>query len=109
MQSVLLIDAPLLSKPSEDLPIFALSMFATKDYKLECVVLTEKDYRDIFWNHLRRHFLYDYISDLVFPEDRVAGITLESGPNYSLDIITDKIVFDNLPKILRQIEILSKY
>ncbi len=105
----LIIVSPLLNPPSDSLAIRCILMVCSQDIRLNCLVETDKNFRDFYFLFCKKYGHSDYIKDLILPTEPEDGIRLDIEYNYPLTIKTNNIRFENQIKLINQIEMLSKF
>ena len=63
--------------------------------------------KDLYWLFLSKRGMFDYIEDIITPEERENGIRVDYELNYPKTVITRKITFENQENILKHIAVLS--
>ena len=81
-----------------------LTMFASMDFGMDVLVETQKQQRDHYFNLLREKGLYDYVAEIVAPEEREEGIRLDTEMNYPFSVTTQKISASNVIKLIVEIQ-----
>ena len=51
--------------------------------------------------------MFDYVQDIVTPEEKENGIRVDYELNYPKTVVTQKITLDNQEKLLKHIAVLS--
>ena len=105
----LIIVSPLLNPPSDSLAIRCVLMVCTSNIKLDCLVETQKDFRDFYYIYCKKFGHMDYIKDLILPTESERGIRLDFENNYPLTVKTRDITFENQIRLIGQIKYLSKF
>ena len=83
-----------------------LSMTANSYLEMDVLVEAQKDQRDYYYKTLKRKGYYDCVSDIICPEDREAGIRIDTDYNYPMTIITDSICCTNAMSLIMQVKAL---
>lgn len=65
----------------------------------EVVVETQRELRDLYWGWLRRQGGMDYVRDLVFEDERLAGIVVDTGfdQHHRSTLIVKHLIPDFMP------------
>ena len=81
-----------------------LTMLTTIDLRLDVLVETQQQQRDYYFRLLKRKGLYDYVRDMVTPEEREEGIRLDTERNFPLTITAENISCVNVMSLILQIQ-----
>ena len=103
----LIILAGLSEPPTESLPFRYLTSVSKCDYKLDVLIESEQFMKDSYWVFLRKTGMFDYIQDIITPEEKENGIRVDYELNYPKPVVTQKITLDNQEKLLKHIAVLS--
>ena len=103
----LIILAGLSEPPTESLPFRYLTSVSKCDYKLDVLIESEQFMKDSYWVFLRKTGMFDYIQDIITPEEKENGIRVDYELNYPKTVVTQKITLDNQEKLLKHIAVLS--
>ena len=85
-----------------------LSMTARSYLSMDVLVEAQRDQRDYYFNILKEKGYYDYVSDIICPEDREAGIRIDTEYNYPLTVVTDSICCTNAMSLVLQVKALAR-
>jgi hypothetical protein len=103
----LIIPASLSEPPTESLPFRHLTSVSKCHYKLDVLIESEQEMKDLYYFFLLKRGMFDYVQDIVTPEERENGIRIDYELNYPKTVIVNKITFENQLNILKHIAILS--
>ena len=103
----LIIQAGLSEPPTESLPFRYLTSVSKWDYKLDVLIESEQSMKDLYWFFLRKRGMFDYVQDIVTPEEKENGIRVDYEFNYPKTVVTQKITLENQQNILKHIALLS--
>ena len=81
-----------------------LTMVTSLNLGLDVLVESQKQQRDYYFNLLKKKGLYDYVMEIVTPEEREEGIRLDTDMNFPLSVTADKISVDNVMSLIVQIQ-----
>jgi hypothetical protein len=81
-----------------------LTMLASIDLGMDVLVESRKQQRDYYFNLLRKKGFYDYVAEIVTPEEREEGIRLDTEMNYPLSLTTEKISVTNVINLIVEIQ-----
>ena len=81
-----------------------LTMVTSMNLGLDVLVESQQQQRDYYFNLLKRKGLYDYVMEIVTPEEREEGIRLDTEMNFPLSVIAEKISVDNVMSLIVQIQ-----
>tara|TARA_Y100000814_G_C12307450_1_gene393891 strand:+ start:825 stop:1154 length:330 start_codon:yes stop_codon:yes gene_type:complete len=81
-----------------------LSMTAKSYLEMDVLIEAQKDQRDYYFKILKKKGYYDCVSDIICPEDREAGIRIDTEYNYPLTVITDSICCTNAMSLIMQVK-----
>ena len=84
-----------------------LSMTAKSYLEMDVLVEAQKDQRDYYFKILKKKGFYDYVSDIICPEDREAGIRIDTEYNYPLTVVTESICCTNAMSLIMQVKALG--
>lgn len=84
-----------------------LSMTAKSYLEMDVLVEAQKDQRDYYFNILKKKGFYDYVSDIICPEEREAGVRIDTEYNYALTVVADSICCTNAMSLIMQVKSLS--
>ena len=84
-----------------------LTMLTTTYLGLDVLVESQQQQRDYYFNLLRKKGLYDYVMEIVTPEEREEGIRLDTELNYPLTVMTKEISVINVTHLIMQIKSLG--
>ena len=84
-----------------------LTMVTSLNLGLDVLVESQKQQRDYYFNLLKRKGLYDYVMEIVTPEEREEGIRLDTELNYPLTVKTKNICVTNVNTLIMQIKSLG--
>tara|TARA_R100000664_G_C2718067_1_gene112442 strand:- start:530 stop:796 length:267 start_codon:yes stop_codon:yes gene_type:complete len=79
-------------------------MVTSMNLGLDVLVESQQQQRDYYFNLLKRKGLYDYVMEIVTPEEREEGIRLDTEMNFPLSVIAEKISVDNVMSLIVQIQ-----
>lgn len=96
MLDTLIVVASLSEPPSEILYFRHFTGVAKINLCFDVVVESPKDTRDIYWKYLKKHGAFDFIYDMVTPEDNVDAVRLDLYHNFPRTIVTDRITCGNV-------------
>ena len=103
----LIIHAGLSEPPTETLPFRYVTSVSKCDYKLDVLLESEQEMKDMYWSFLNKRGMFDYIQDIVTPREKENGIRLDFELNYPKTVVTQKIILENQEELLKHIAILS--
>ena len=75
---------------------------------MDVVVEAKKEQIDYYYKLLKKHGLYDFVSEIVPPEYEVDGVRLDTELNYPLTVQTNCIHVFNVTNLIMQIKGLAK-
>ena len=81
-----------------------LTMVTSLNLGLDVLVESQKQQRDYYFNLLKKKGLYDYVMEIVTPEEREEGIRLDTDMNFPLSVTAEKISVDNVMSLIVQIQ-----
>jgi hypothetical protein len=92
----------IITPPSEigairDLMLYG-QIFCNKEY--EYLLEAEPCNKDIYYRWLKTTHLYDYITDIVTPEEQVSGLRISESKTADPYVKLERITFNNLQNIL---------
>ena len=79
-------------------------MVTSLNLGLDVLVESQKQQRDYYFNLLKKKGLYDYVMEIVTPEEREEGIRLDTDMNFPLSVTAEKISVDNVMSLIIQIQ-----
>ena len=94
--------------PNDNLAIRYILMQSAIEYRIHPIVEVKKEEKDFYYKTLKTYGLFDFIEDIITPEEREEGIRLDVEYNYPLTIKLNKICFENPHEIVRQIDMLRR-
>ncbi len=103
----LIISAGLSEPPTESLPFRYITSVSKCDYKLDVLIESEQSMKDSYWFFLSKRGMFDYIQDIITPEERENGIRVDYELNYPKTVVARKITLENQETLLKHIAILS--
>ena len=103
----LIIHAGLSEPPTETLPFRYVTSVSKCDYKLDVLLESEQEMKDMYWSFLNKRGMFDYIQDIVTPREKENGIRVDFEFNYPKTVVTQKIILENQEELLNHIAILS--
>jgi len=103
----LIIVAGLSEPPTESLPFRYLTSVSKCDYKLDVLIESEQVMKDSYWFFLSKRGMFDYVQDIITPEERENGIRVDYELNYPKTVVAQKITLDNQEALLKHIAVLS--
>ena len=77
------------------------------DYSMDVIVEAQKEQIDYYYYTLKEKGLYDFVSEIIYPEIKEEGIRLDTEMNYPLTVTTEKICVTNVSNIIAQIKTLD--
>ena len=81
-----------------------LTMVTSLNLGLDVLVESQKQQRDYYFNLLKKKGLYDYVMEIVTPEEREEGIRLDTDMNFPLTITAENISCVNVMSLILQIQ-----
>ena len=81
-----------------------LTMLTSTNLGLDILVESQQQQRDYYFNLLRKKGLYDYVMEIVTPEEREEGIRLDTEMNFPLSVTTETISVTNVMSLIVQIQ-----
>ena len=78
------------------------------DYSMDVIVEAQKEQIDYYYSIIKRKGLYDYVSEIIYPEIKEEGIRLDTEMNYPLTVTTQKISVINVSELINKIKLLAK-
>tara|TARA_Y100000817_G_C16806672_1_gene522292 strand:+ start:144 stop:347 length:204 start_codon:yes stop_codon:yes gene_type:complete len=63
--------------------------------------------KDMYWGFLTKRGMFDYIEDIVMPEEKENGIRIDYELNYPKTVVAKKITIENQEKLLKHIAFLT--
>ena len=81
-----------------------LTMVTSLNLGLDVLVESQKQQRDYYFNLLKKKGLYDYVMEIVTPEEREEGIRLDTDMNFPLSVTAENISVDNVMSLIIQIQ-----
>ena len=81
-----------------------LTMLTSTNLGLDILVESQQQQRDYYFNLLRKKGLYDYVMEIVTPEEREEGIRLDTERNFPLTITAENISCVNVMSLILQIQ-----
>ena len=103
----LIISAGLTEPPTESFPFRNLTSTSKCDYKLDVLVESEQSMKDMYWFFMKKKGMFDYIADIITPEERENGIRVDIEFNYPKTVVAETIRFENVSSLLKHIALLS--
>ncbi|HBY69282.1 MAG TPA: hypothetical protein DEG69_16955 [Flavobacteriaceae bacterium] len=103
----LIISAGLSEPPSESLPFRYVTSVSKCDYKLDVLLESEQEMKDMYWGFLRKRGMLDYVQYIITPEEKENGIRVDFELNYPKTVVTQKITLENQQTILKHIAFLT--
>ena len=103
----LIISAGLSEPPTETLPFRYLTSVSKCDYKLDVLIESEQSMKDSYWTFLIKRGMFDYVQDIITPEERENGIRVDIEFNYPKTVVTKKITIENQETLLKHIALLT--
>ena len=103
----LIIQAGLSEPPTETLPFRHLTSVSKCDYKLDVLIESEQEMKDLYYLFLLKRGMFDYIQEIITPEEKENGIRIDYELNYPKTVVANKITFDNQLNILKHIALLT--
>ena len=103
----LIISAGLSEPPTESLPFRHLTSVSKCDYKLDVLIESNQSMKDLYYVFLVKMGMFDYVQDIITPEEKENGIRIDYELNYPKTVVVNKITFENQLNILRHIALLS--
>ena len=101
----LLVSAELSEPPTEHLPFRDLTRVAKINLLLDVLVEVDQEMKDSYWYYMRKTVMFDFIEQMVTPEEKEDGIRVNTfNLSYPKTILANSIRIDNQRKILAQIE-----
>ena len=79
-------------------------MVTSLNLGLDVLVESQQQQRDYYFNLLKKKGLYDYVMEIVTPEEREEGIRLDTDMNFPLSVTAEKISVDNVMSLIVQIQ-----
>lgn len=104
----LIISAQLVNPPSDVLAFRTLTMLSKSRFHFSNLVEVEAEMKDIYYSYMRAKGIFDYIEQLVTPEEKESGIRMEPAHNYPCTIVVDRIDWSNLNNLMGQLLNLSR-
>ena len=77
------------------------------DYCYDVLIESQKEYLDIYYKYLKKRGLYDFVYEMVTPEDNVDAIRVDVMNNYPRTILTEKITSSNMGDLVSSLKILT--
>jgi hypothetical protein len=105
----LIIEAELINPPTESGAFRTLTLLTKMRLSMDNVVQVEQNVKDFYYRYMKNFGLYDFIDAFVTPQEVENGILMsykEYG-KYHNYVITDRVTFDNLIRLVGQIELAS--
>ena len=84
-----------------------LTMLTSIDLGMDVLVESRNQQKDYYFNLLRSKGLYDYVEEIVTPEENEEGIRLDTEMNFPLSVTTEKISANNVIDLILQIQSLG--
>jgi|TARA_R110000824_G_scaffold21013_2_gene78684 hypothetical protein len=84
-----------------------LTMLTSIDLGMDVLVESRNQQKDYYFNLLRTKGLYDYVEEIVTPEEKEEGIRLDTEMNFPLSVTTEKISANNVIDLILQIQSLG--
>lgn len=81
---------------------------AKTELKMDVLIETERVMRDLYFKFLKDKGMYDYVSDLTFPEEKEDGIRIDDKLTYPKTILVKRITFENVVNLLGQVKSLAQ-
>ena len=81
-----------------------LSMTAKSYLEMDVLIEAQKEQRDHYYKTLKKKGYYDCVSAIICPEDREAGIRIDTDYNYPLTVIAKKICCTNAMSLIMQVK-----
>ena len=103
----LIISAGLSEPPTESLPFRYVTSVSKCDYKLDVLLETEQEMKDMYWSFLNKRGMFDYIQYIITPEEKENGIRVDFELNYPKTVVAQKITLENQEELLKHIAFLS--
>ena len=101
----LLVGAVLSEPPTEHLQFRDLTYRAKVNLLLDVLVEVDQEMKDSYWSYMKRTGMFDFIEQMVTPEEKEDGIRVNTfNSSYPKTILTSSIRIENQRKILAQIE-----
>jgi hypothetical protein len=77
------------------------------DYSMDVIVEAQKEQIDYYYYTLKEKGLYDFVSEIIYPEIKEEGIRLDTEMNYPLTVTTEKISAINVLELINKIKLLG--
>ena len=103
----LIIVAGLTEPPTETLPFRDVTSTSKCDYKMNVQIESQQEMKDLYWRFMRKTGMFDYVEDIVTPEEREEGLRVDFELNYPKTILAKSIDLGTQKNLLEHIAILS--
>ena len=101
----LLVAAELSEPTTEHLQFRDLTYRAKVSLLLDVLVEVDQEMKDSYWSYMKRTGMFDFIEQMVTPEEKEDGIRVNTiNSSYPKTILANSIRIENQRKILAQIE-----
>ena len=94
--------------PSEGLYFRLLTMIAQKDLGYDIALEADKELIDFYYHFLKKRGWYDFVDDIITPEENEEGVRIDTSLNYPRTIMTRHIRCENTTSLLGQLKFLRK-
>ena len=93
-----------LTENSDSLAFWHVTQSVKTDFKMDILLLSEQELKDLYWRFLVKRGIFDYIDYILTPEEKEEGIRLNDDYKIPPTIKVKSINFGNQRKILKMIE-----
>lgn len=99
----LIIKAEISEPPTELLYFRYFSGVAREGLGLDCLVESPCGMKDMYYHYLSRQGCFDYVCEIITPEEREDGIRIDTRMDYPMTIITRSITGQNCLGLLGRV------
>lgn len=104
----LIIVAELSEPPTEGLFFRYLTLVTRSELSTSNLIEAEQEVKDIYYKYLKSKGLFDFVDQIITPQENEFGIRLDTELNYPLTIRAKSITCVNCVNLLGQIKHLSQ-
>ena len=94
--------------PSEGLYFRLLTMIAKKDLDYDIALEADKELIDFYYHFLKKRGWYDFVDDIITPEENEEGVRIDTSLSYPRTILTRHIRCENTTNLLGQLKSLRE-
>ena len=102
----LIVVADIVNPPTEVLPFRDVTGAAKIKFKMDVLLESDEELKDIYWRFMRSRGMFDYFADIVTPKENERGVRIDAAINKPLTFVAKSITVYNERLLIKKLALM---